>query len=65
MAEEEKVSQTMDVLETENVLLECRFSPEILRAESQQPNMYWIRSSNRHEPVNVAFNQIMVANNYS
>ena len=64
LAEEEKVSQTMDVLETENVLLECRFSPDILKSQTKQPNMYWIRS-NRNGHINVAFDQIMVANNYS
>ena len=62
--EEEKASQTMDVLETENVLLECRFSPDILKAQGKTPNMYWLRS-NRKGHTNVAFDQIMVANNYS
>ncbi len=55
--------QTMDVLETENVLLECRFDPgEVLRGGS--PLFFWIRT-NRNGHDNVAIGETQLENNYS
>ncbi len=66
--------QTMDVLETENVLLECRFSPrEVLGGgsgrdrdsrERERPLLYWIRT-NRRGHDNVAIDDAELENNYS
>ena len=45
-------TQTLDVLEGENVLLECKF-PEGLFQRDREYTHYWIRS-NRHGHDNVA-----------
>ena len=36
-------TQTMDVLEGENVLLECRFPPS--KVDTSRATLYWIRSN--------------------
>ena len=54
-------SQTMDVLESENVLLECRFSVGLTNREF---TLYWIRS-NRHGTDNVAIGDLRLENNYA
>ena len=57
--------QTMDVLETENVLLECRFSPrEVLGPGKKEPTFFWIRT-NRNGHDNVAIGETQLENNYS
>lgn len=54
-------SQTMDVLEGENVLLECKFDPGIV---NEQPKFFWIRT-NRDGHDNVAIGNTPLENNYS
>ena len=54
-------SQSMDVLEGENVLLECKFDPAIV---SQDPKFFWIRT-NRDGHDNVAIGTSPLENNYS
>ncbi len=56
-------AQTLDVLEMENVLLECRF-PEGLTDRDREYTLYWIRS-NRHGHDNVAIGGLQLENNYS
>ena len=50
-----------DVLESENVLLECRFSVGLTNREF---TLYWIRS-NRHGTDNVAIGDLRLENNYA
>ena len=54
-------TQTMDVLEKEDVLLECRFPTRITDREII---LYWIRS-NRNGHDNVAIGNLILENNYS
>ena len=54
-------SQTMDVMEAENVLLECRFQPAIM---DYKPRFFWIRT-NRNGHDNVAIGDSPLENNYS
>ncbi len=56
--------QTMDVLEGENVLLECRFSAAEVLAGGEQPLFFWIRT-NRKGHDNVAIGETQLENNYS
>ena len=51
----------MDVLETERVLLECKFDPKIVR---QNPTFYWIRE-NRFGHDNAAIGETPLEDNYS
>ena len=54
-------AQTMDLLEKEDVLLECRFPTRITDREII---LYWIRS-NRNGHDNVAIGNLILENNYS
>ena len=56
-------TQTLDVLEGENVLLECKF-PEGLFERDREYTHYWIRS-NRHGHDNVAIGGLQLENNYA
>ena len=53
-------AQTMDVLESENVLLDCRFPTGL---SNQELVLYWIRS-NRNGHDNVAIKELILENNY-
>ena len=53
--------QTLDVLETENVLLECRFTPDQV---GPNPTLYWIRS-NRYLDDNVAIKGTPLEDDYA
>ena len=54
-------AQTMDVLESENVLLDCRFPTGLTDKEVV---LYWIRS-NRNGHDNVAISELILENNYA
>nr|XP_040575461.1 hemicentin-1-like [Lepeophtheirus salmonis] len=56
-----KALQTMDVLEKENVQLECRFSPGLAH---RAKTLYWIRT-NRYGTDNVAIGPSPLQENYS
>jgi hypothetical protein len=54
----------MDVLEGENVLLECRFSTQSRKVNPARMTYYWIRS-NRDGHDNAAINEQSMDDSYS